>query len=308
LLKKRRSKWVYFSFIASCNITPFAIVCEKSLIIYLSCAKNIQDRLRTSENIYCTTLSDIGHTQYASKKCIDEYPFGFNGQEKVNEVAGIGNWNTALYWEYNTRTGIRGNLDPKPNPSVSPYATFGLNPIQFADPLGDSIFVNNRGYILRNDHTDKMVFINWNNKPVKLGEIGKVINAEFIFKNLMESNIKTAKGIINPFTFKGLVRNRGEWDYKSNMKTIYGLANHTKGVNTKFKFGEDLLDAPDLGNIHFGAVGKAYGLFSEKYMLQKAGEAQMAAGTSKSEWQKYKTNLVPAGIHSDKLKVTTLWR
>jgi len=91
------------------------------------------------------------------------------------------------------------------------------------------------------------------------------------------SNIKTAKGIYSPFTFRKLVKNRGEWDYKSNMKTIYGLANHTKGLTTKFNFEGKLLDAPDLGNIHFGAVGKAYGFFSEGYMLKKAGEAQMAA-------------------------------
>ena len=35
---------------------------------------------------------------------VDGYRFGFNGQMKVNEIAGVGNWNTAEYWEYNTRT------------------------------------------------------------------------------------------------------------------------------------------------------------------------------------------------------------
>jgi hypothetical protein len=111
-------------------------------IIFLSCAKNVQDRLRTLENIYCTTFSDIGHILYAPKKCIDGYPFGFNGQEKVNEVAGIGNWNTAEFGEYNTRTGIRANLDPKPNPSMSPYAVFSGNPIMFSDALLDSPYVS----------------------------------------------------------------------------------------------------------------------------------------------------------------------
>jgi hypothetical protein len=58
---------------------------------------------------------------------------------KVNEWAGSGNHNTALFWEYDVRTGRRGNLDPKPNISVSSYATFNNNPIWFSDPFGDTI-------------------------------------------------------------------------------------------------------------------------------------------------------------------------
>ena len=67
----------------------------------------------------------------------DDYRFGFNGQEKVNEIAGIGNHNTALYWEYGTREGRRWNRDPVVNPSVSPYAVFDGNPILKNDPLGN---------------------------------------------------------------------------------------------------------------------------------------------------------------------------
>ena len=233
----------------------------------------------------------------------DRYHYGFNGQMKVNEITGVGNHNTAQFWEYDTRTGRRWNVDPKPDNSISLYAPYKLNPIRYADLMGDSIFVDSRGYITRNDNTDNMVFINWNNKPIQLGEIGKVIKADFIFSNLMISNMKIAKGIYNPLTFKNLVRGKGEWDYKNNKKTIYGLANHTKGLNTLFKFGGNQYDAPDLGNIHFGAVGKAYGLFTEDFMLKQAGAAQIEAGTSKPEWQKYETKLVPGGsINSSGLK------
>ncbi|RYE57187.1 MAG: hypothetical protein EOP48_06355 [Sphingobacteriales bacterium] len=42
------------------------------------------------------------------------YRFGFNGQEKVNEIAGIGYHNTALFGEYDTRLALRWNRDPKP--------------------------------------------------------------------------------------------------------------------------------------------------------------------------------------------------
>ena len=67
----------------------------------------------------------------------DNYRFGFNTQEKVNEINGIGNHNTALFWEYDTRTGRRWNLDPKAQIRISDYAVNQNNPIPIADPLGD---------------------------------------------------------------------------------------------------------------------------------------------------------------------------
>jgi hypothetical protein len=67
----------------------------------------------------------------------DKYEFGFNGQLKINEIAGMGNHNTALFWEYDTRLGRRWNLDPKPHIGTSDYSVFGGNPIFNADPSGD---------------------------------------------------------------------------------------------------------------------------------------------------------------------------
>ncbi|ATL49380.1 hypothetical protein COR50_20580 [Chitinophaga caeni] len=65
------------------------------------------------------------------------YRFGFQTQEKVNEVAGIGNHYTATFWEYDPRTARRWNLDPKGIVSISDYAAFKDNPIIYTDPLGD---------------------------------------------------------------------------------------------------------------------------------------------------------------------------
>jgi RHS repeat-associated protein len=69
----------------------------------------------------------------------NSYRYGFNGQEKDDEVAGIGNVNTAMYWEYDSRLGRTWNLDPKPQMNISDYATVGNNPIWFNDPLGDKL-------------------------------------------------------------------------------------------------------------------------------------------------------------------------
>lgn len=41
------------------------------------------------------------------------YRYGFNGQERSDEVKGEGNSYTAEFWEYDPRIGRRWNLDPK---------------------------------------------------------------------------------------------------------------------------------------------------------------------------------------------------
>jgi len=69
------------------------------------------------------------------------FRYGFNGQEKTDEISGAGNHTTAMYWEYDTRLGRRWNLDPKPTPSISQYNCFAGNPMWFSDILGDTIAV-----------------------------------------------------------------------------------------------------------------------------------------------------------------------
>ena len=66
------------------------------------------------------------------------YRYGFNGQEKVDEICGTGNHNTALFWEYDTRFGRRWNLDPKPKPNASNYNCLENSPISYFDLNGDS--------------------------------------------------------------------------------------------------------------------------------------------------------------------------
>jgi murein DD-endopeptidase MepM/ murein hydrolase activator NlpD len=67
------------------------------------------------------------------------YRFGFNTQEKDDEVYGAGNLNTAEFWEYDTRIGRRWNTDPEEEifPWQSPYVSLVNNPIVFVDDEGD---------------------------------------------------------------------------------------------------------------------------------------------------------------------------
>jgi hypothetical protein len=88
----------------------------------------------TLDSIVLTPMNVV--SQIASD---DQYHYGFNGQMKTNEWAGIGNHNTALFWEYDTRTGVRMNRDPKGTAWESSYSTHSRNPIWFSDRYGDSV-------------------------------------------------------------------------------------------------------------------------------------------------------------------------
>jgi hypothetical protein len=72
----------------------------------------------------------------------DDYRFGFNGQERDDEVSGAGNSYTAEFWQYDCRLGRRWNVDPKSSYSVSVYACFANNPIWYNDVKGDTIGIS----------------------------------------------------------------------------------------------------------------------------------------------------------------------
>jgi RHS repeat-associated protein len=79
------------------------------------------------------------------------YRFGFNTQEKDDEVYGKGNVTTAEFWEYDARLGRRWNLDPIIKPDISLYSVFGNKPIVMIDPDGKTDYYNNKGKKIASD-------------------------------------------------------------------------------------------------------------------------------------------------------------
>ena len=66
----------------------------------------------------------------------EAYRYSINGQIKDTDIDPTGNHTSALYWEYDSRTGRRWNIDPVVKEWESPYMTFGDNPITGSDVLG----------------------------------------------------------------------------------------------------------------------------------------------------------------------------
>jgi len=73
------------------------------------------------------------HNQHSTK-------YGFQGQQKVDEISGEGNHYTAEFWEMDPRIGRRWNRDPLENkfPWQAPYTIFDNNPTNKIDPTGQS--------------------------------------------------------------------------------------------------------------------------------------------------------------------------
>ena len=84
----------------------------------------------------CSDYSPFGVELDGRTVSLEGYRFGFNGNEKTDEISGSGNHTTALYWEYDSRLGRRWNIDPVVKYHESSYASFANNPIWFMDPSG----------------------------------------------------------------------------------------------------------------------------------------------------------------------------
>ncbi len=69
----------------------------------------------------------------------ESYPFGYNTQLKIDEIAGKGKHYTAPFWEYNPQVVQRWNIDPQwqQRQGQSPYVINNDNPIIYTDPNGD---------------------------------------------------------------------------------------------------------------------------------------------------------------------------
>ncbi|MNJ85445.1 Ycf48-like protein [compost metagenome] len=221
--------------------------------------------------------------------------YGYQGSEVDNEVKGEGNSYTTFFRQLDPRLGRWLSIDPKATsmPWQSPYCSMDNNPIWYCDPKGDSIIIDEFGYVLARTGKDLNVFRKLEDGSLKnIGELGKDVNANFFYMNMIKKNLVEADEM-GMFKFQDAVRANGKWDYKNLNKNnpnygkenikghILGLAFRLKDEgyigDTKFSFENKTYRAEDLNNHHFAVMFKALGAMGtipEWFAHWRAGVAE----------------------------------
>lgn len=185
----------------------------------------------------------------------EEYRFGFNTQENTDEISGIGNHTTAIFWEFDTRLGRRWNMDPKPVPSLSNFSCFTNNPILFNDILGDTTrLYNTKGehlqtipdnltnqiHFIKNDKYDAV-----NKSFAQKDQNGKCYTNEDVAKEMR----KNSEAFFSKKTFSDIerIRKQGEKN-KINGSTYEQGFKLLVGSNNELRASEVFTDARSPGH------------------------------------------------------------
>lgn len=205
--------------------------------------------------------------------------------EKDDEVVGVtGASYTAEFWQYDSRLGRRWNVDPKPHPSISFYATFSNNPIFYTDMFGDSVAIFNKKGIFqafqddgkeawsweRGDLTDEGAWVSLNkgafNDPdvdvlaiknyvssggrVGIGKLS-IMSDKLVDRQLDRSGVRTSEAQDNPLSFANEAGRGGKMDY--------GVKGIESGDLNKFSFYVRENVAYNVGDIGNYLWGKGMG-------------------------------------------------
>jgi RHS repeat-associated protein len=113
--------------------------------------------------------NDLNRDSGFPKNYFKAYRYGFNGQERDDEVSGAGNSYTAEFWQYDPRIGRRWNIDPVNYPWQSSYSCFNSNPILYQDPNG--LYGTKREAKRQKESADKQGYVTGEIKSNKTGNL-----------------------------------------------------------------------------------------------------------------------------------------
>ena len=199
------------------------------------------------------------------------YRYGFNGQEKDDELSGNGNVNTAEFWEYDSRLGRRWNIDMWAYASESQYSTFSNNPIYNYDILGDKWKNSNDAAVASNINTaiDKR----------------KTYLDKKASKYESKADKQAAKGNLNKansLLAKADEQRQGITELTNTQNEIKGLGENTDHVftfkeNTTISFSETYKEADGTIVIEYSSFANAIHELTHAYQ-EITGQVYLAQG------------------------------
>ncbi|HTO15173.1 MAG TPA: hypothetical protein VLZ83_05355 [Edaphocola sp.] len=244
----------------------------------------------------CTRYARSNAQTYLVEVCDesnDRYRFGFNGQEKVNEIAGVGNHNTAEFWEYDTRLGRRWNLDPIVKPWESGYAVYRNSPIAVADPDGqDGVVTSGSG-----TETDPLVikahYITNGLNEDEQSAFGAAIKQYYNGGNSWKIGIEDGKNIYVRFelTAEPIEGNLTKGDLSSEA-LLYNMENSDK-VSTNF-YGNYVQRGTVVGD-HFASATNLSIDFDAKKMDEYV--KKYSSGSEQGDKYAYSQLLISTFVH-----------
>lgn len=163
----------------------------------------------------------------------ESYRYGFNTQEKVDEISGEGNHNTAKFWEYDTRTGRRWNLDPVKKSWQSDYLVFSGNPIWKIDPDGDDDYFNADGTFSHRTKQGSKIIVQTKDGNRLLTEISLT----------SKSNRQVIANVVGYYADQVGITFKRKGEKNSGEKGIVGLKSarkKTSAENPAFTSGDDI--------------------------------------------------------------------
>lgn len=243
---------------------------------------------------YGLTMAGISDQALKSPYAANKYRYNGGSElqnKEFSDGSGMEMYNT-LKRELDPQIGRWWQVDPKPDVSFTPYAAMKNNPLLHNDPLGDTIYIDEEGYIQRNTNTDNLVYEEqtMGKDPIYLGQLGGEIDLTNILPNLLHSNAMVAAEFKDKLLADGpeaawvmMVLPGGSWDLKDNKETIFGeawqwdlMAHRDGDVDVHTSFKSDYMtfyDAAAVGNFDAGYTGIYAGVTpEEQYKWAGLGE------------------------------------
>ena len=155
-----------------------------------------------------------------------DYRYGFQGQERDDEISGGENSYSSEYWQYDPRLGRRWNIDPVDKDHESPYAAFANNPLWFIDPSGADTS------LARNGPGNLMVIFDYKDGGTENWDYETMLegNENYDIIQINSNSISNGIDLIEEYASRYRIKNAAFFTHGNSNFLAYGNFSSISGV------------------------------------------------------------------------------